>query len=207
MSNVETAAVAETDTVATMGVKARTDTVATVIKMNTASLNRAITQFASSGKRADIQLHHLAIQCALHAREHGDIRLMTRLFHAIPASGRRLTFKNWCCEFFPVVFEKKEVDKVIVQHFKLRAEHSPKLFKIEEAAELPFWMWNPEKEAPVFNLEAAIKRLTSDVRWINNNVNKMPEAERGKAANLANHVLQYLPKDVQATLREKLGIA
>jgi hypothetical protein len=174
--------------------------VATTVTMDAKALNAAITAIHTAGNKLDKNVHTVAIQCILHAREHGDCRPLTRLFFAIPASGRAKTFRQWCLDFAPLVWSKEESKAGLLEHFKLKAEHPADLFKVTEAAATPFWVAYKEQEPMVFDLDKVIKQLSAIVRNVNKHINDAPENERGRMAELANRTLRMLPADVQAKL-------
>ena len=165
------------------------------VTMTPAQLTRAITAIGNSGAKLDEQIHTVAIQAMLHARDTGDVRPLTRLFYAIPKSGRALTFKTWVCDFMPAVWVKEEAKGTLREHFRLKANHEPDQFKIVEAARTPYWVRYKEPEVVDVSIELFRRRLESLCKYILTNLGKLPEAEREEARRMETRLLGTLPKE------------
>ena len=67
------------------------------------AVSSAITSIAKRGAKLDADIHACAVQCLLHFETHGDATLATRLYKAMPRSGRAEALKVWFGTFAPLV--------------------------------------------------------------------------------------------------------
>ena len=100
-------------------------------------INRRIAGIATRGKALDKDIHEVGVAALAHAAEHGDHTAVTRLYHALPASGRKLAYKAWVEAHSPLNWNKEK------EAFTL-ARKTVRTYMIEEANAVPFWEFTVE---------------------------------------------------------------
>lgn len=109
----------------------------------TKQVSKMIASIAKRAAKLDVDIHIAAIQCMLHAQEHGDVTLIDRLVNSLGKSHRKLGLMIWVTGFSPIAWNgdgkvgllKEGVNKTFVP------------FNIEGADETPFWAYEPSNEA------------------------------------------------------------
>jgi hypothetical protein len=117
---------------------------------NAADIDKAIKSIANRGKVFERDLHNTAMSCLVHADKHGDVTLATRLLTALPNTTRKNALRDWFLAFGKFDYDMKS---------KAFTYGRDKVSLIDDAAQMPFWVFQPEKETAPFDLSAAIARL------------------------------------------------
>lgn len=109
-----------------------------------------IEKVKTSGAELDTLIHTTAVQCMLHAKEHGDVTLAQRLMEAMPKASRALALKDWYHKFSPMRLEGK------VGILKA-TQKGYNAFRVEEADAEPFWTEAEQPAKKPLTLAAMLK--------------------------------------------------
>lgn len=134
-----------------------------------------LKRIGSIGKRANalrLEIQDVAVDCAIHAVEHGDVTLADQLVDALTKAMRRASLRAWFEKNTPMYLPKGK-DK-----FAFDAERAKAMREVGEAAlreqlaALPWEEAKPEEPVvSVFDVEAAfdkfMKRVESQVKDAN----------------------------------------
>ena len=118
----------------------------------------SIRSIRDRGRKLDGLIHETGIQCMLHAREHGDVTLATRLVDAMPRSGRRKALIRWFTDHTPMKYSEKK------QAFGLKKKAGDDDFQIEAANATPFWDYSKEPRPVTIDPERLITNLVNRVK-------------------------------------------
>lgn len=127
----------------------KVEVVASVIT-DTAKLTLAIDSIASRGKKLDKDIHQAAVSTLVHAGQHGDVTLASRLIAALPASGRRNALIAWFVAYGP--FAIAESGKDVVYHKR------DEPINVSLAWAEPYWEFAPEPQFVAFDFGAVIAK-------------------------------------------------
>lgn len=120
-----------------------------------ASLDKAIASIKVRGVKLQNDVHIAACSVLRHLGEHNDLRLVERLFDALPKSYRTNALRDWFVAYGPVQFEKNKAVYV-----------KGKEVELTKAMADPFWLFSEEAEyVPVdvlAMLNSTIKKLEAD---------------------------------------------
>lgn len=121
---------------------------------------KRIASIRRRGAKFDNDVHETAVLCLEHAREHGDVTLLTKLVAAMPRSGRREALIYWARYFGPVKFNAKQ------ETFRLDQKRvkNGESFDMEGANATPFYDLTKEKRPAQYDLEKAIKGFIRAVK-------------------------------------------
>ena len=146
------------------------------IDMKTApQVKASIKTIATAGAKLQTSIHETAIQCLMHAKQHGDVTLLASLLDAMPRSTRREDFKTWVFAFAPIAisFDKKQ-GKHVCKGVNITDEDN---WKLEEAEATPFWELTVDKASQQFYTpEQLVKALQSLASRAEREANKQLEA-------------------------------
>lgn len=120
-------------------------------------LGTAIASIKKRGAKLDTDIHLCAVSCLYHAKEHGDVTLMTRLVDAMPKSGRRKALIHWVNEHSMLGYVEGE------QQFRMTKSKS-KSWKMEAAEATPFWEFTTEKAPTALTIEQLVKSVVARVK-------------------------------------------
>jgi hypothetical protein len=123
------------------------------------SIKAAIKSIKTTGGTLQQKVHDTAIQCMLHAQEHGDTTLLSSLLDAVPAMVRNKGLHKWITDHSPLLisYDKKE------QQYKVRKnkKDSANEWNIDTANSTPFWQYTQETTPTFFTFETLMKRMES----------------------------------------------
>ena len=111
---------------------------------------KRINSIARRGAKMDRDIHETAVDCLVHARDHGDITLLSKLVGAMPKSSRRKALIAWANAHAPVNFQTK------AELFKLKKQRSQSDWHVAEAEAVPFWEYTKEKAPAQYDLNKAV---------------------------------------------------
>lgn len=136
-----------------------------------------ITRVKTMGKKYDALVHETAIQCLLHAQEHGDVRLMDRLIHALGRGYRAKGLKVWVEKFSPIRWNGDGNVGLAKEGTKIYAP-----FDVETADATPFWTLEEaaERTAKPLTLEALhaiVNNFSKQVEKVGNGERELGEGE------------------------------
>lgn len=126
-----------------------------------------IIRVRNAGKKYDALVHETAIQCLMHAQEHGDVRLMDRLVGALGRSTRKNGLVFWVETFSPIRWNGDAKIGLLKEDAKT---YTP--FNVEDADETPFWDLAPEPPVKPFNLAELLKLIEGLDKRIDRAVDK-----------------------------------
>ena len=128
-----------------------------VTKVST--LNNRIQAFAEQGKARATEAHTLAVSCLNHANEHGDLTLLTRLYHSFGKTENPAEFRYWLSEMSGkrIKWDKEQ------EGFAQKSKEDPVLgnMDIERAKKEAWWDMQKVKENREFNPEKDAKGVAS----------------------------------------------
>jgi len=113
---------------------------------------KVIASIAKRGRTLDKDIHTVASYGIAHARDHGDLTILNKLYVAMPKSGRREGLKAWVREFAPVKWNKDKEQFAMVSKKNL-----PENWKVEEAHATPFWEFEGSREVAAADI--TVERL------------------------------------------------
>ncbi|WKV17036.1 hypothetical protein [Nostoc phage NMeng1] len=123
--------------------------------VGTAAIDKAILSLHKRGQAIQNEMHKIALSVLSHVNEHKDVRVVGKMLSAMPEVSRTNALRAWFEHFGPVVFGDK--DSIM---------HKPKNVNMQQAAETPFWKFQPEAAYQPIDVEAKlsalIKALTKD---------------------------------------------
>lgn len=113
---------------------------------------KRISSIRTRGARIDRDIHETGVDCMIHARDHGDVTLMTKLAEAMPKSSRRKALVAWVIAHAPLKYNQNE-EKFTLNKKRAKEEGA---WLVEEAATVPFWDFTQEKAPVQYDLDKAI---------------------------------------------------
>lgn len=116
---------------------------------------KRINSIRTRGARIDRDIHETGVDCMIHARDHGDVTLLTRLSEAMPKSSRRKAMVAWVIAHAPLKYNTNE-EKFTLNKKRAKEDGA---WQIEEAAATPFWEFTQEKAPVQYDLDKAINGL------------------------------------------------
>ncbi len=81
-------------------------------------IQKRISSIRNRGAKMDRDIHETAVLCLTHARDHGDITLLSKLVEAMPKSSRRKALIAWAVAHAPATFAEKQ------EQFKLKKKRT-----------------------------------------------------------------------------------
>lgn len=124
----------------------------------------SIKSIALRGKNFDTDVHNTAVQCLLHAKQHGDVSLMAKLVTVMPKSSRQLALIEWVNTFSPIVLRRNPKTKMF--EGKLVKGYTDANFKIDEANNTAFYDLTSEREPTQYTSDTFIRRLEGMIKAI-----------------------------------------
>lgn len=121
---------------------------------------RQIASIKRRGATMDKDIHSCAVACLIHARDHGDVTLLSKLVAAMPRSGRREALIFWARYYGILRFEKKS------EAFKIdkKRKEAGEGFDVEGATKTPFYDLTPEKNPAPFDLDRTISSFAKRLK-------------------------------------------
>lgn len=116
---------------------------------------KRISSIRTRGARIDRDIHETGVDCMIHARDHGDVSLMTKLAEAMPKSSRRKALVAWVIAHAPLKYNQNE-EKFNLNKKRAKEEGA---WQVEEAAAVPFWDYTVEPNPVQYDLDKAINSL------------------------------------------------
>jgi len=99
------------------------------------TINKQIASIKGRSAKLDADIHNTAVQCLMHAEQHGDFTLCGKLVGAMGNSARRQDMIVWFKTFGPVKINTKTFEAS--KRKKHENEYAP--FDVETAEKTPFW--------------------------------------------------------------------
>lgn len=124
------------------------------------ALQKRIVSIGRRGAKLDRDIHETEIDCLAHASEHGDISLLTELYHAMPNGSRRKAMAQHAKDHAPVKTTGKDSELA----FRMRKGWQADQFKLDEAEATPFWEYTKEPEPKPFDLDRFFESIRSRLR-------------------------------------------
>jgi len=116
-------------------------------------IDAAIASIAERSQILDFDIHTTAVQCLLHAKEHGDPRKMDNLIKALGKAHRSKTLKLWAETYSPIRWNGDGKVGILPKDSK---KYQP--FDIDGADETKFWDLQEETVKKPLTL-AALKKI------------------------------------------------
>lgn len=116
----------------------------TFVLIPAASVSKSIASIAKRSKQLTSDIHNVGVQCLAHAREHGDITLIDRLYKALGSANAPEAFKAWVKEYSPVTWNGDGEVKLIPSTNKMF-----KPFDLDGANSNPYWNKIEVKKTPL----------------------------------------------------------
>lgn len=111
-----------------------------------------IKRVATNSRKLNELIHDTAVQCMLHAQQHGDCTLMDNLVKSLHRGARVKALRIWVEDFSPIRWNGD--DKVGILNEKAKT-YTP--YQIEEAQAKPFYDYTTENQKQPLTLEQLIK--------------------------------------------------
>lgn len=116
----------------------------TFVLIPAASVSKSIASIAKRSKQLTSDIHNVGVQCLAHAREHGDITLIDRLYKALGSANAPEAFKAWVKEYSPITWNGDGEVKLIPSTNKMF-----KPFDLDGANANPYWNKIEVKKTPL----------------------------------------------------------
>lgn len=139
------------------------------------AIDTAIKSIATRGKKFEADIHQAAVSVLVHADKHGDITLAQKLIEAVPNLARKNALREWLMAFGKFGYDSEN---------KTMTYNGKGSTLVEEAIETPFWVFKPEKDETLFDLNAAIHNLIKRAENAAAKGAKVPAAQLNKLRTL-----------------------
>ena len=166
-------------------------------------INQQIKTLAKDMSSIDVRVHALAVQCIMHAQEHGDVTLMQRLYQSLPNPGNKAKgvkgtggylvqgLTTWLRMYTPI--------RASAPDWKLKDKRTDADWKIQEAIEHPFWtlaeVSDAANKAAKWTEATLIQRIKSLMTQLEDRVSKGEfEGDPEHAKALMSNVIQAADK-------------
>lgn len=121
------------------------------------AIEDALMSIHRRGQTLQQDIHVAACSVLQHLGQHSDIRMVAKLFNAMPEASRKNAMRDWFAAFGPVTFDGDT--PVFVPGGKV---------KLGDAMANPFWKFSPEKPYQAIDVAAliasTIKKLEKDAK-------------------------------------------
>lgn len=124
-----------------------------IVLIEAKKIDAAIASIAERSQILDFDIHTTAVQCLLHAQEHGDPRKMDNLIKALGKAHRSKTLKLWAETYSPIRWNGDGKVGILPKDSK---KYVP--FQIVEADAMKFWDLQEETVKKPLTL-AALKKI------------------------------------------------
>ena len=114
------------------------------------AIDKAIASISTRGKSLQRDIHIAAVSCLNHADKHGDITLAQKLIDAIPTLARKNALRDWFIAFGKFGYDEKS---------KLMTYNKKGATLLQEAMDMPFWDFQPEKAYVPFDIKAQLENI------------------------------------------------
>lgn len=111
-----------------------------MIFQNAEQIEASIKRISTAGKKLDADIQAAGLGCINHIDQHGDVRLVNRLYLAMPKGSRKTALAQWLLAFGKVSANTTETKK---DSPFVYAKDKPTM--LAEAATKPWYDFAPEK--------------------------------------------------------------
>jgi hypothetical protein len=116
-----------------------------------ASIEKAIIGIHETGQSLQATMHLVACSVLQHVGKNRDVRIMHKLFNAMPEMSRKNSLKDWFNAYGNVSIDGDDI--------VLKSGEDANKIKLAEAMADPFWKHSPEKDYKPLDIGAAIASL------------------------------------------------